>query len=92
MRAQAEEGILRRHAELHLAILDSLDRVDQLTRQVSEFERRHGRAPSALEELVRAGLWQGPLEDLRGVPFRYDETTGRVSIAHESPLWRPPTP
>ncbi len=92
MRDQAEEGILRRHAELHLAILDSLDRADRLTRQVGEFERRHGRRPRALEELVRAGLWRGPLEDLHGVPFRYDETTGRVSIAPESPLWRPPTP
>jgi hypothetical protein len=89
IRDQAEEGILRRHAELHLAILDSLDRADQLTRRVDEFERRRGHRPKALAELVRAGLWQGSLKDLNGVPFRYDEETGKVTIARESPLWRP---
>ena len=27
--------------------------------------------------------------DLNGVPFSYDETSGRVSVARESPMWRP---
>jgi len=34
-------------------------------------------------------LWRGPLNDATGVPFRYDASTGRVSIAQESRLWRP---
>jgi hypothetical protein len=89
MYAQAEEGILRQHAAVQLAILDSRDRADLLTEKVREFERRHGRRPKALEELVRSGLWSGALEDLEGVPFSYDGTTGRVSIAQASTLWRP---
>jgi hypothetical protein len=86
---QSEEGILRVHARLQLAILDSRDRADRLTRLVEEFEGRRGRRPASLEELRRFGLWRGPLEDLEGVPFRYDGSTGQVSIARESPLWRP---
>jgi tetratricopeptide (TPR) repeat protein len=86
---QSEEGILRAHAKLQLAILDARDTADHLTALVEEFEKRRGRRPESLEELRRAGLWRGSLEDGKGVPFRYDVSTGRVSIAPESPLWRP---
>ena len=89
---QAEEGILRENARVQLAILDSRDRADQITEAVQEFERRHGRRPHRLEELRRSGLWRGPLEDLNGLPFRYDASGGRVSISRESPLWRPVPP
>jgi hypothetical protein len=89
MHAQAEEGILRQHAEVQLAILDSLDLADRLNRQVTAFERSYGRRPAALEDLVRSGLWPGPLVDPEGVPFSYDGTTGQVSISTASPLWRP---
>jgi hypothetical protein len=89
---QAEEGILRENARTRLAILDSRDLADQLATLVDEFARRHGRRPHRLEELRRSGLWRGPLEDLEGVPFRYDVSEGRVSIARESPLWRPEPP
>jgi hypothetical protein len=89
MYEQAEEGILRENARVQLAVLDSRDRADRLTALVDEYARRHGRAPDALEELRRSGLWRGPLEDLLGVPFRYDVSEGRVSVSRESPLWRP---
>ena len=86
---QSEEGILRKNAEQQLAILDSLDRADQLAVVVEEFERQRSRRPRDLEELRSSRLWRGPLEDLRGTPFRYDESSGQVSIARESPMWRP---
>jgi tetratricopeptide (TPR) repeat protein len=86
---QSEEGILRAQAKFQLAILDARDRADHLTTLVMEFERRRGRRPDSLGELRQAGLWRGPLKDQEGVPFRYDVSTGRVSIAPESPLWRP---
>ncbi len=89
---QTEEGILRENARSQIAILDSRDLADQLTAQVDEFARRHGRRPHRLQELRRFGLWRGPLEDLEGVPFRYDASKGRVSISRESPLWRPEPP
>jgi len=89
MHDQAEEGVLRRNAEQQLAILDSLDQADRLTAVVEEFARRHGRRPRELEELRPAGLWRESLGDLSGTPFRYDESSGQVSISRESPLWRP---
>jgi tetratricopeptide (TPR) repeat protein len=89
---QSEEGILRENARWQLATLDSLDRADRIAKAVEEFKRRHGHRPQHLEELRRSGMWRGPLTDLQGVPFRYDGSSGRVSIARESPLWRPRQP
>jgi tetratricopeptide (TPR) repeat protein len=86
---QAEEGILRENARWQLAILDSLDRADRITKAVQAFERRHGRRPRRLEELWRSGEWRGPLSDLQGVRFQYDGSMGRVSISRKSLLWRP---
>lgn len=89
MYEQAEEGILRENAEFQLSVLDSLDLADQLTSLVAEIEERTGRRPATLEELQQMGLWRGPVTDLSGSRFSYDEKTGQVSIALESPLWRP---
>jgi hypothetical protein len=89
MHDQEEEGILRENAQVQLAILDSLDRADHLTGLVAEFEQRFGRRPERVQELQRAGLWGGPLTDLKGVPFSYDVSTGQVSISQDSRLWRP---
>jgi len=84
---QAEPGILKENARLRLRTLDSLDVAERLTALVAEAERRTGRRPTRLAELRRA--WRGPLADAEGVPFSYDESSGRVSISRESPLWRP---
>jgi hypothetical protein len=86
---QSEEGIIRENARARLKILDSLDLRDALARAVSEFERRHGRRPARLEELVAAGLWRGPLVDVGNFRFGYDAGTGRVFIQETSPMWRP---
>jgi hypothetical protein len=89
MREQSEAGIIRANAELRLQILDSLDAADRLAGSVAEFERRRGRRPARLAELREAGLWNGPLVDVAGTPFGYDEESGRVFISRESPMWRP---
>jgi hypothetical protein len=89
MREQSEAGIIRANAELRLQILDSLDAADRLAGRVAEFERRRGRRPARLAELRAAGLWSGPLVDVAGTPFGYDEESGRVFISRESPMWRP---
>ena len=88
MLEQAEEGILKTNARLQLAIIDSRDIRDRLNAQVRVYEEQHGRRPRDLVELQRSGLWAGPLADLEGVPFSYDEETGRVSLSRRSPLWR----
>ena len=89
MYEQAEEGIIRNNARMQLEILESRDVADRLTALVAEFEGRFGRRPEGLRALQTAGMRTGPLVDLRGVPFSYDVSRGRVSISRESPMWRP---
>jgi hypothetical protein len=89
MYEQADEGIIKENARVRLQILDSLDAADRLAKAVAEYETRRGRRPERLQDLRAAGLSRGPFEDAAGVPFRYDVPTGRVTIAHESPMWRP---
>jgi hypothetical protein len=89
MYEQAEEGIIRENARERLRVIDSFERAEALGAAVTEFARRHGRGPERLEELRRAGLWEGPLADLAGVPFGYDVETGRVFVQQASPMWRP---
>ena len=86
---QAEEGIIRENARVRLQILDSLDVRDALAAAVAEYERRQGRRPGRLDELVAQGLWRGPLKDAAGYAFGYDPSTGRVFITDQSPMWRP---
>jgi hypothetical protein len=86
---QGEEGVIRDNARVQLMILDALDARDRLAAAVIEFERRRGRRPARLEELVAEGLWRGPLVDTAGVRFGYDADKGRVFISENSPMWRP---
>jgi hypothetical protein len=89
MYEQSEKGVIKENAALRLRIYDSLDRADRLADLVVRYRTRTGRSPRRLEDLVSSGLWSGPLADVAGVAFDYDEKTGRVSIARRSPLWRP---
>jgi hypothetical protein len=86
---QSEEGVIRENARVWLMILDSLDVRDALAAAVADFERRYGRRPAQLEELVTSGGWKGPLVDSSGVRLGYDPETGRVFIPETSPMWRP---
>jgi hypothetical protein len=86
---QADQGLIKENARARLLIYDSLDAADRLGELVRQVEQRSGYRVRRLEELRERGLWPGPLTDAAGVPFRYDVSTGRASIAHESPMWRP---
>jgi hypothetical protein len=86
---QAEQGILRENARVRLQILDSLDVADALTARVAQYERQAGRRPTRLQDLLASGLWRGALTDAAGVPFSYDEKSGKVTISQRSPMWRP---
>jgi hypothetical protein len=86
---EAEPGIIKENARIRLSILDSLDTADALAARVKAFESRGGRLAARLDELRSAGLWRGPLTDAAGVAFRYDGTSGKVSISPQSPMWRP---
>jgi hypothetical protein len=82
------EGPMRSNAAVHLAQLDALDALDNLNGAILAYERRTGARPAVLDEIVRAG-YRGPLVDPAGVPFAYDRSEGRATLARSSPLWRP---
>ncbi len=71
---------------MRLRIYDSLDRADRLASLVASYRTRTGRNPRRLEELVASGLWSGPLADVAGVAFDYDERhwsgLDRTALAH----------
>jgi hypothetical protein len=86
---QAEPGIIKENARVRLHRFDSLDIADRLTESAQALAQRNGRLPASLEELRVLSGWRHPPTDAAGVPFSYDRNSGRVSIARESPLWRP---
>jgi len=86
---QSDEGLIKENARVRLLMYDSLDAADRLSELVRQVEQRTGYRVHRLEELRERRLGRGPLNDATGVPFRYDVSTGRVSIAQESRLWRP---
>jgi hypothetical protein len=83
------EGVVRANAEVNLRVLDAYDEADRLTALVEQFARRAGRRPRTLDELRAAGLLRAPAVDSSGVPFLYDEESGRVRVAPTSTLHRP---
>jgi hypothetical protein len=89
MYESSEAGVMRENARLRLRILDSEDLADELSARVRKFREERGRWPSTLGDLKVGRYWTGPLVDAAGIPFRYDEGDGRVSISKDSPLWRP---
>jgi hypothetical protein len=89
MYEHSEPGLIKENAATRLRIYDSLDRADRLASLVAGHRARTGHSPRRLEDLVASGLWRGPLTDVAGQAFDYDEDSGRVSIARRSPMWRP---
>jgi hypothetical protein len=89
LETSSDSPILRANAESRLKNLDALDEAEAIERLVSEFAARRGRPPAELQELVGAGLLREPAVDSAGVPFEYDPTSGTVTLARTSPLWRP---
>jgi len=85
------DGQLKYNARLQIAMIDALEQAERLTSLVHDFEKRTGRRPASLEELVAAGaLTRAPL-DAAGIPFQYDATTAAVTVSRRSPLWRQKT-
>jgi hypothetical protein len=89
MYEQSEEGAIKENAKVHLQVLDAADGMDRLNAVVAEFGTRMGRRPRALSELSDAGLVpRRALLDPAGVPYEYDVSTGKVSVASTSYLRR----
>jgi hypothetical protein len=82
---QSERGPMRENAAKRLLNLDALDRVDALEAAAARFEAQQQRKPASLLEL---GEWAHLSHlDPAGVPFRYDVSTGKVTIDRSSKAW-----
>lgn len=86
---QAEPGAIKANARENLRVLDAADQVDEAQAAVAAYTRDKGRLPRSLAELFASGtLRRSPVDDA-GVPLAFDAASGAVSIAPQSPLWRP---
>ncbi len=85
---QEEEGFFKNNALDNLRRLDALDTVDSLNAAVERFRVKHGRFPSAAQEVRSEGIDPRHFSDPTGVPFSYDPVAGRFAVATTSKLWR----
>lgn len=86
-----DTGWLRANAQHRLQQLDTLDVIDALNQISDRFMGREKRPPRDWTELVVAERLRGVPLDSSGIPFVLDPATGRVDVAHESPMWPLPT-
>jgi hypothetical protein len=86
---EADEEWLRKRAERGLLQIDAMDQIDRLATIVTSTPRRDGESYS-WKSLVRAGALPGIPVDPARTPYDLDPTTGRISVARESPLYPMP--
>jgi hypothetical protein len=86
---EQSDGPMKENALQHIVVLDAYDAADALESLVAEVERRTGRRPETLDELLSVGLIRRPAVDSSGVPFLYDRQSGTVRVSPQSRLWRP---
>lgn len=88
IRDQSETGSLKDNAASQVDVVRNRIVARDLQTRVREYQGRTGDHTSTLEQLRAAGVIETS-RDLAGVPFAFDAAGGTVSVAKESPLWRP---
>jgi hypothetical protein len=71
----ATDDWFRNEADRRLKQLDAMDQIDLLTKVVTAFSTRYGRAPASWAELARSGFVRGAVVDPTGAPYRLDGST-----------------
>jgi hypothetical protein len=84
--AESEEPWLRDSAALRLRQLDAMDVIEALQPRVAAYQRDHPGDPVTWEKLIAARLLTGVPLDSGNVPFLI-ESSGRVTVARQSPLF-----
>ena len=74
----AGSDYIRRVSFMHVHDLAIQVALEDLSRLVEEYRRRHGEPPPSLEALVREGMIAALPRDPEGNPFRYDPRSGQV--------------
>jgi len=79
------DPIVKKNAELHLQLLRVKEDCRQLDLLAKEYEKRNGRKPANMNELVQAGLLRGVPGDPLGFAYVFGED-GKAALGVESPL------
>jgi hypothetical protein len=81
----ATDPSIKENALNHLQLLQAQEDCEHLDALVTEYEKRFGRRPARINELVQAGLLQGAPVDALGYPYTLSEE-GKTEINLDSPL------
>jgi len=81
----ASDPLVKRNALLHLQLLKVKEDCRQLDALADEYEKRFGRRPSRMSEMVQAGLLRGIPGDPLGYAYVFGED-GKAELNLNSPL------
>jgi tetratricopeptide (TPR) repeat protein len=76
---------VKKNAEMHLQLLKAEQDCKQLTLLADEYEKRFGRRPKRISELVEAGILRGVPTDPLGYAYVFDDD-GKAALNLNSPL------
>src|SRR6266700_2063045 len=79
------DPLVKRNALLHLQLLKVKEDCRQLDALADEYEKRFGRRPSRMSEMVQAGLLRGIPGDPLGYAYVFGED-GKAELNLDSPL------
>lgn len=83
----AQDPTVRENAKIHLLLLQADDDREQLNLLIEEFEKKRGRAPTQMRELVEAGILRGLPADPDGYAYVIGRS-GKAEFSPSSPLFR----
>jgi hypothetical protein len=78
---------IKKNAQLHLELLRVRADCDELNKIAAEYEKRTGRRPDKVADLVKAGLLPGLAVDPAGFVYWFDPE-GNAQVNPESPLFK----
>jgi tetratricopeptide (TPR) repeat protein len=78
---------IKKNAQIHLQLLRARADCTQLNIVAAEYEKRTGRRPRSMREIVDGGLLPGPAVDPEGFAYSFD-AEGKAQINPASPLFR----
>jgi hypothetical protein len=81
------EPSIKKNAQIHLQLLRARADCTQLNNIAAEYEKRTGRRPTNMRELVNAGLLRAPVVDPVGFVYSFD-AEGKAQINSTSPLFK----
>lgn len=76
---------IKANAKLHLQLLKAEEDCHRLDQLADEYQKRFGRRPKRVSELLEAGMLRGVPDDALGYPYEFDDN-GKAVLNLNSPL------